>query len=136
MSAHVGEIAPTIQGLLLMAGKTWEIRDPVCGGKLVEIAPDVAREIAATIDVNEKAAKFFNDTIGNPGMMRLLITVLPLITTVGAHHVAPAIAARRAAAVAATVGDGLHYEAPPITEPVGEAPSAEPTFDSSFVAGT
>lgn len=95
------QVANEIEAAMLfwytMAGDFVSARDPVCGGKLKEIAPGAARSWAELSKTNEAVREFLSSSAGASGWLGIVVVHMPLIATLMGHHVTPAVERRRSA---------------------------------------
>lgn len=80
-----------------MVAMLWSLRDDVCGAALGDSAPQIAEYWAGRARQSPAIARALETTLGSGGVLAGLAVHAPLLLAVFAHHVAPAVARRRAA---------------------------------------
>ncbi len=115
-----------------MAGQLWSIRDPDCGGVLVKQAGPIAAYWTARAAANPSLARTLEGLTTGGGWLGLVTVHAPLVLGIFAHHVAPVLERRQAAALAAqeaweaeAAAAAAGFPFAPAPEPVG-FPPAEP----------
>jgi len=78
--------------MLLVPGKVWEARDPVCGAQFVASVPDIRAAAVELICQSPDLIEFFMGAGGGFMLwLNLLVACQPVVMTVWMHHIAHSI---------------------------------------------
>lgn len=83
---------------LELAAQLWGMRDPVCGAAAMQSAPGIAAYWAERARESERTAAAIEKLVSSAGWLGAISVHGPLALAVFAHHIQPAIDARRRAA--------------------------------------
>jgi hypothetical protein len=78
-----------------IAGTAWSVADEVCGSAFLASVPDLATAIDAWAQTNQQVYEFWSSMTKTSGPLAVAIAAMPVLQTVAAHHVVPAIERRR-----------------------------------------
>ena len=86
------DIDAKLRLMLMVPGKLWEIRDPLCGGTFVRQEQDIAAALTSIVCDSADLVAFFTGPAG--GFMKyleLLTALQPVAMMVWAHHIAHSV---------------------------------------------
>jgi len=100
-------------GLMLMVpGRIWASRDPLCGGAFIESEPEIRAAAVELICQSADLVAFFEGAGGGFMLwLNLMVACQPVLMTVWAHHIAHSLELREDGAVTATAPDMAQYAA-------------------------
>src|SRR5438477_13064628 len=87
-----GSLETPLRDLFTTAGEFLSFADPYCGPAVVEGAPALAKAINLRCMENAQTYDFWMKVVGSGGGVGVFLALMPIIQTVAAHHVLPAIA--------------------------------------------
>lgn len=94
-AAQKSNLRENIHAALTVLGKSWEQVDDVCGGQFVARLPYVEEALVELALTDPVVAKWLGAFAAPGGWLGVGFAMMPVGLTVWAHHVTPAIAARR-----------------------------------------
>ena len=100
-------------GLMLMVpGRIWASRDPLCGGAFIESEPEIRAAAVELICQSADLIAFFEGAGGGFMLwLNLMVACQPVLMTVWAHHIAHSLKLREDGAVMANAPDMTQYAA-------------------------
>jgi hypothetical protein len=81
------EIEDALTMIQIMVGGTLQLRDPHCGGAIVDQAETVAKKAVPIICRNPQWVSWFTSGTGWLDILGLIIALRPVVGTVWGHHV-------------------------------------------------
>jgi hypothetical protein len=69
-----------------IAGQIWAMKDPICGGTLVEMAPGLAETWNTAAQSNPTLHRYLSTFMASGSLMAVAVAHLPLAVVVVSHH--------------------------------------------------
>lgn len=101
-----------LEATYVLFGQVWAIKDPICGGALVQSAPGIAASWELAARNSDAVRRLLHSLMSNGALAQVAAAHLPLFAVIFSHH-GPAARAQREAAQAA-------YEAEMMAQAAGE----------------
>lgn len=89
VAAQLEDVEGGLLVYLQMSGTALALRDPVCGGALVQQAPAIAKALLQLAKENDRVRKWLLRSVGASGWLGVGMAAWPFLMTVYAHHIAP-----------------------------------------------
>jgi hypothetical protein len=84
--------------LLSMIGTGWQAADATCGGAFLAQVPDLARALNLWAQESDDVYRMLTGFSSSSGPFGLMLAGMPVLQSVAAHHILPAVQRRREAA--------------------------------------
>lgn len=80
------EMQDSLEAYLAFGAGMWAMSDPLCGGRLVDQASDIAEKMVPILARNQTAIRYFRSSSSFKDTMDLILALWPVAQMIGKHH--------------------------------------------------